>query len=76
MQYPSKSGDSDPITRSLLKETLDASLDLITAIVDMSMADGIFLEKLKDALVKPLLEKVNLEPINKNYRSVSNLAFL
>ena len=40
------------------------------------MASGIFLEALKDALVKSMLKNVNLESINKNYRPVSNLGFL
>ena len=76
MQSPSKSCHSDPIPTSSLKETLGVSLDLITAIGNKSVANGIFLEALKDALVKPLLKKVNLEPINKNIRPVSNLAFV
>ncbi len=31
---------------------------------------------LKKAIIKPMLQKLGLELINKNYRPVSNLAFL
>ena len=35
-----------------------------------------FSQDLKEALVKPLLKKANLELIDKNYRPVSNLEFM
>ena len=40
------------------------------------MQIGIFPDRLKKALVKPLLKKINLELIKKNYQPVSNLEFL
>ena len=40
------------------------------------MQTGVFPQDLKEALVKPLLKKANLELINKNYRPVSNLEFM
>ena len=40
------------------------------------MQTGVFPQDLKEALVKPLLKKANLELIDKNYRSVSNLEFM
>ena len=76
MQSPGKSCDSDPIPISLIKETLSTYVDLITAIINKSMANRIFPQALKDALVKLSLKKVNLEPISKKYRPASNLAFL
>ena len=48
-------------------------MGILTAIVDLSMQSSVFLESLKEALVKPLLKKITIELTNKNYRSVSNL---
>ena len=58
------------------KKILPSIIDLITDIVNKSMLGGQFPEEFKEALVKPLLKKINLELIKKNYRPVSNLAFL
>ena len=69
----SKSCETDPITSSLLKEALPSLMGILTAIVDLSMQSSVFLESLKEALVKPLLKKITIELTNKNYRSVSNL---
>ena len=44
--------------------------------VNESLQTGEFPDNLKEALVKPLLKKITLEPINKNYRPVSNLPFM
>ena len=41
-----------------------------------SLQTGEFPDDLKEALVKPLLKKISLEPILKNYRPVSNLPFI
>ena len=40
------------------------------------MQTGVFPQDLKEAVVKPLLKKANLELIDKNYRPVSNLEFM
>ena len=40
------------------------------------MQTGVFPQDLKEALVKPLLKKANLELTEKNYRPVSNLEFM
>ena len=76
MDSPGKCCESDPIPTSLLKKILPSIIDLITDIVNKSMLGGQFPEEFKEALVKPLLKKINLELIKKNYRPVSNLAFL
>ena len=73
---PGKSCKSDPIPTDLLKKILPACIDLIAEIVNQSLQIGIFPGRLKKALVKPLLKKINLELIKKNYRPVSNLEFL
>ena len=72
---PSKCCVSDPVDTGLLKDVLPATLPLLTRLVNSSMQSGIFPDELKEALVKPLLKKINLDPIDKNYRPVSNLEF-
>ena len=49
---------------------------LISAVVNSSLDQVIFPSTLKEAVLRPLLKKINLDPIKKNYRLVSNLAFL
>ena len=39
---------------------------LITAVVNSSLDQGIFPSTLKEALLRPLSKKVNLDPIKKN----------
>ena len=75
-EAPSKSCESDPIPTNLLKESLPALINIITDIVNKSTSEANMPEELKEALVKPLLKKANLELIDKNYRLVSNLSFL
>ena len=62
--------ESDPIPTLLLKKILPSIIDLITDIFNKSMLGGQFPEEFKEALVKPLLKKINLELIKKNYRLV------
>ena len=75
-QSPSKSCELDPIPTTILKEVLPSIAPLFTSIVNESMQTGVFPQDLKEALVKPLLKKANLELIDKNYRPVSNLEFM
>ena len=72
---PSKCCKSDPVNTGLLKDVLPVALPLLTRLVNSSMQSGIFPDELKEALVKPLLKKINLDLIDKNYRPVSNLEF-
>ena len=65
---PSKSCDLDPIPTTLLKE-------ILTEIINKSLTSGIFPDRLKVALVRPLLKKANLDLIEKNYRPISNIEF-
>ena len=61
----------------LLKECLSDIAPSFAHIANLSFSSGIFPPCLKEALVHPLLKKVNLENnILKNYRPVSNLPFL
>ena len=71
-----KSCESDPISTRIVKEQLAGFLPMITDIVNRSLQEGSFPNTSKNALVRPLLKKVNLELIHKNYRPVSNLEYL
>ena len=73
---PSKSCKLDPIKTDLLKGMITELAPLITAVVNTSLDQGIFPSTLKDAVLRPLLRKMNLDPIRKHYRLVSNQAFL
>ena len=73
---PSKSCELDPITTEILKEALPSIGLLFTSVVNESLQTGVFPQDLKEALVKPLLKKANLELIDKNYQPVSNLEFM
>ena len=75
MASPSKSCEAGPIPTELLKKILSSIIELQTKLVNELLQSGEFPYDLKEALVKPLLKKITLEPINKNYRPVSNLPF-
>jgi hypothetical protein len=67
----------DPIPTFLLKNCIGLLSAPIATIINLSMSLGQFPSSLKHALVKPLLKKPNLDPVNKaNYRPVSNIPFL
>ncbi len=66
----------DPIPTWLLKECIDDLLPLITQIINLSLHLGDMPLSLKKAIINPLLKKLDLELIKKNYRPVSNLAFI
>ena len=73
---PSKSCDLDPILTTLLKEILPSVITILTKIINISLTSGIFPDRLKVALVSPLLKKANLDLIGKNYRPISNIEFI
>ena len=66
---PSKSCDIDPILTTLLKEILPSVITICTEIINKSLISGIFLGSLKEALVKPLLMKANLDLIEKKLQA-------
>ena len=74
-QSPSKSCELDPIPTTILKEVIPSVASLFASILNESMQTGVFLQDLKEALVKPVLKKANLDLNDKNYRPVSNLEF-
>ena len=65
---PNKSCELDPIPTDLLKHILTYVLEPITDIVNLFLDDGMFLDTLKEALVKPLLKKANLDLFDNNFR--------
>ena len=66
-----KSCPLDPLPACLLSDNLDLLLPHITAI------QSLFFQIHWSALVTPILKKPNLDPeVMKNYRPISNLAFL
>ena len=73
---PSKSCDLDPIPAILLKEILPSVITILTEIINKSLTSGIFPDRLKVALVRPLLKKANLDLAEKNYRPISNIEFI
>ena len=72
----SKSCELDVIPTTLLKQILPDVIGVITKIVNISLTTGAFSQSWKTAVICPLLKKVGLELIPKNYRPVSNLCFL
>ncbi len=68
--------DLDPMPTYIIRDCIDEILPLLTKIINTSLSLGEMPSKLKTAIIKPLLKKLGLELIKKNYRPVSNLAFL
>ena len=67
----------DPLPTTIVKQCIDALLPVITSIVNSSLSQGIMPSQLKKALVTPLLKKLNLLlEVFKNYRPISNLAYI
>ena len=73
---PSKSCDLDPLPTNVLKQCLDVLLPVITLMINLSLRLGYFPEAWKLALIIPLLKKLGLDLIFRNFRPVSNLVFL
>ena len=67
---------SDPVPSSVLKDLAPYIIKEITTIVNVSLREGVFTNKWKIAIIKPLLKKIGLDLITKNYGPVSNLSFM
>ena len=73
----SKTCDLDPLPTSLVKDNVELLAPIITSIVNASLEAGTIPTSFKSAVVTPILKKSSLDPDNlKNYRPVSNLAFV
>ena len=60
----------------LLKNHLDEFIPILMDIFNTSLQSDTFPGDLKNAAVRPLLKKANLQLYDNNYRSVSNLSYL
>ena len=60
----------------ILKQILPPLITSITRLINESLEKGVFADKWKMAIIKPLIKKAGLELICKNYRPISNLSFL
>ena len=68
---------SDPFPTKLLMNHLEAIIDTILHIVNLSLTTGVFPTSCKSSIVIPLIKKTGLDcEVLKNYRPVSNLSFL
>ena len=75
-ELQTKSCELDILPTAILKLFLGELLPIITKLVNLSLQQGIFPNKWKEAIVRPLLKKIGLELVFSNYRPVSNLSFL
>ena len=76
MKSPSKSCKLDPVPIDLLKEAIHKIAPTLMNLINTSLNLGTFPTELKRALLRPLLKKATLDPMDKNnFRPVSNLAF-
>ena len=67
----------DPAPTIFLLQFLDIILPILLKLINLSLEHGCVPDCLKKAVVKPLLKKSSLDPlICKNYRPVSNLAYI
>jgi hypothetical protein len=73
---PTKSCSLDPLPTELIKANKNELAPAICSIINTSLSNGVFPAVYKNALVRPLIKKPNLDAeIPKNYRPVSNLSF-
>ena len=77
MNSPSKSCELDPMPTWLLKKCIGGILPIIVRLVNTSLRSGRFPDSFKEAVIRPILKKPNLNTDElKNYRPVSNLQFV
>ena len=63
------------IPTSLINVCVDELAPIVARIVNLSLSTGTFPDQHKQAIIRPLLKKPNLEKEMKNYRPVSILAY-
>src|SRR6266536_2277446 len=67
----------DPLPTPLLKSCSDILSTSLSSLINLSLADGIFPDSFKHAVVSPLLKKPNLPHDSlSNYHPISNLSFI
>ena len=73
---PSKHCKLDPLPINIMKEHMDVLAYYTAKLVNISFDTGFFSDKLKEAILHPLIMNIKLEPIFTNFRPVSNLSYL
>ena len=71
-----KSYELDPVPTALLKQYTEVLVPSVYHIITISLSHGCFTNNLKNAILRPLLKKSNLDLAFKNYHPVSNLCYL
>ena len=71
-----KSWELDPVLTYLLKQYVEVLVPTVHCIIATSLSHRCFNDNLKEALLRTLLKKLNLDLIFKNYCPVSNLTYL
>ena len=70
-----KSCKLDPAPTTLLKQYTEVLVPSVNHIITESLSQGCFTDNLKNAILRPLLKKPNLNLAFKNYCPVSNLSY-
>ena len=74
---PPKSSTLDPVPATVLKRICIALAPSLALLINSSLAQGVFPDDLKAAILIPLLKKPSLDPeVLGNYRPISLLSFL
>ena len=76
LNAPNKTSNNDPIPTKIVEDCINKLLLTISNMVNLSLSSGHFPDIWKEGLVRTKLKNVNMDLIKKNYRPVSNLAFL
>ena len=75
MSMKTKSCELDTLPTKILKEILPNCISALTKLINLSL-ESVFAENWKIAIVRPLIKKIGLDLIYKNFRPVSNLSFI
>ena len=70
MKSPTKSCELDPMPMELVEDNIETIYSHIQIIADKSFSEGVYLDDLKEALLRPLLKKPDLELMDPNYHPV------
>ena len=77
MGAPNKQCDLDPVPTWLIKKFHHIMAPVFCHLVNASLSQGHFPRDHKSALVRPLIKKATLDPLDlKSYRPISNLSFV
>ena len=76
MKSASKHCQLDPAPTWLVKKCIEVLLPVITNMMNLSLSYGCFPDAWKYALIRPLLKKLGLDFLFKNFRLVSNLPYV